>query len=115
MTDPTIHEAHRRVLHTAGSVLAREFLAAIYDGSTSIISVEPGDINVALGFIDRHADCGFTLTDATSMAVMVRLQVARVFSFDSDFLVAGFLRFHQFSDREPSATCESVTAPSRAY
>jgi predicted nucleic acid-binding protein len=33
-----------------------------------------------------------TLTDAASMAIATRMQIASVFSFDEDFLIAGFNR-----------------------
>jgi predicted nucleic acid-binding protein len=67
-------------------------LGAIYDGNVTVVEVEPEDVARAIDLIGKYVDYPLTLTDATSMAVMLRLQIGRVFSFDSDFLVVGFVR-----------------------
>jgi predicted nucleic acid-binding protein len=92
VTRPTIHEAHRRILFDAGFRAAMRFLRAIFDGQTTVVEVINDDVADAIKFITQYEARRLTLTDATSMAVMLRLQVAQVFSFDDDFLIAGFRR-----------------------
>jgi predicted nucleic acid-binding protein len=88
----TIYESHRRILHALGILRAREFLAGIFDGSTVIVEPRPTDEIHAIEWIDRLSDQRITLTDAVNMAIMTRLHLFAVMSFDNDFLVAGFLR-----------------------
>jgi predicted nucleic acid-binding protein len=51
---------------------------------------DAGDLAAAIGWIERFADQGFILTDASSFAVMDRLVIRRAFAFDHDVAVAGF-------------------------
>jgi predicted nucleic acid-binding protein len=89
---PTIHETHRRLLYSPQPTLARSFLAGIYDGSVNIVVTNPVDEYEATKLIDRYAGLALTLTDATNMALMVRIQIGAAFSFDRHFLQAGFVR-----------------------
>ena len=44
----------------------------------------------ALVLLERFDDQDFSFTDATSFAVMRRLGIAVAFTFDDDFMRAGF-------------------------
>jgi predicted nucleic acid-binding protein len=88
---PVVFETHNRLLHSVGRARARDFLDAVYDGSVNLIRVEAMDEERARQILRRHADVNLTLTDASSMSVMERLGIGSVFSFDADFMIAGFL------------------------
>lgn len=47
----------------------------------------------ALEWMEKFSDKRFSMTDATSFAMMERMKINRFFGFDSDFEVAGFTRF----------------------
>ncbi len=91
-TLPTVHETHRHLLYTRGRLSARNFLLAVFDGSITIERTTTADDMRAIALIERYADVRLSFVDAVTMAVMERLGVASVFSFDDDFLITGFLR-----------------------
>jgi uncharacterized protein len=59
----------------------------------TLIHVTPADEAKAFAMLGRFTDKDFTFTDATSFAVMARLGLTLAFSFDEDFVRAGFARF----------------------
>jgi predicted nucleic acid-binding protein len=89
---PTIYETHRRILFDVGIPRAREFLGSIFDGSTLIVAPDIGDEEHAIAWIDRFSDQCLTLTDAVNMAILARMRLSAVMSFDVHFLIGGFLR-----------------------
>src|SRR5207245_2039021 len=91
-TLPTIYETHRHLLYSRGRDVARAFLAAVFDGSITIERTTVADDQRAIALLERYADLNLSLVDAVTMAVMERLGIASVFSFDSDYFVAGFIR-----------------------
>lgn len=96
VTTPTIAEAHRRLLFKIGRDQARTALDAFYDGSLNIVQSTSDDEIEAIRTLRRYRSVDLTLGDALAMAAMVRLGIRTVFSFDSDFLVAGFIRVPPF-------------------
>jgi predicted nucleic acid-binding protein len=88
----SIYETHRRLLHNNGESRARSFLDHIFDGSTTVVVPDPGDEAAAVQWLDYLRGQRITLTDAVNMAIMRRLSLFAVLSFDSDFLIAGFQR-----------------------
>ncbi len=93
---PTIYEAQRRILFDLGQQVATQFLDQIYDGTLNIEQTLSKDEQEARALIKKYASLKLTLTDAANMAVMIRLGVAMVFSFDRHFLQAGFIRIPPF-------------------
>jgi predicted nucleic acid-binding protein len=93
---PTIYESHRRFLFDLGHVAARHFLHQIYDGSVNIVRPSDQDELGARRLLDRYAGLNPTLTDTANMAIMTRLGIAVAFSFDRDYLNAGFIRIPPF-------------------
>lgn len=89
---PTIYESHRRFLFDLGEGAAFRMLERLGDGSVNVEFTTRDDESTARALLRRYSGSRFTLTDAANMAVMLRLGVARVFSFDWHFLAAGFLR-----------------------
>jgi predicted nucleic acid-binding protein len=92
-TNLTIAETHRRLLYKPrlGGRQAFDLLEAIYDGSTNIIRPLVEDEIQAIEYIKRFEDQTLSFTDAVNMAVMVRMGLRNVFSFDWHFTLLGFL------------------------
>ncbi len=93
---PTIYESHRRILFDIGRPSAERFLNHVFDGTVNLVRTTIEDEQEARRFIGRYAAFRLTLTDAVNMAVMTRLGIAAVFSFDNHFLQAGFIRIPPF-------------------
>lgn len=74
-----------------GSKLGREKALAFWDGLrsgiVSIVSTRGEDLERAREILEEFKDQDFSLTDATSCAVMERVREREVFSFDKHFRV----------------------------
>lgn len=74
-----------------GSKLGREKALAFWDGLrsgiVSIVSTRGEDLERAREILEEFKDQDFSLTDATSCAVMERVRECEVFSFDKHFRV----------------------------
>lgn len=70
--------------------VARQTIEAIYQSSVFIDPVTPTDERAALALLAQYADQDFSFTDATSFVVMRRLRITDAFSFDHDYISAGF-------------------------
>jgi uncharacterized protein len=57
---------------------------------TTLVWVMPADVQRAKAIIYQYDDKDFSLTDATSFAVMERLHVPAAFTFDRHFAQYGF-------------------------
>jgi len=92
ITTLTIAEAHRRLLYKAhlGHRQALNFLDDIYGGSVHIIRPFAEDELQAREYIRRFSDQKLTFTDTVNMAVMRRIGLLKVFSFDWHFGLLGF-------------------------
>ena len=88
----TVAETHRRLLYKRklGIRPALRFLEAMYDGSTNIIGLAEEDAQQALEYVRRFKDQDLTFTDTINMAVMCRVGLRTVFSFDWHFTLLGF-------------------------
>ena len=93
---PVIFETHRKLLHQIGYWAALRFLRSAYDGSVNIVRPVSGDEMSARALVERYESMALTLSDAASMAIMTRLGIGVCFSFDYDFVNAGFLRIPPF-------------------
>lgn len=67
----------------ASAVQAGEALWA--DSLSAVVFLSPSDIAEAWRIFRRYTDKDWSFTDCTSSAVMKRLGIRRVFSFDQDF------------------------------
>lgn len=92
VTTLTIAEAHRRLLHKPhqGILPALRFLESVYDGSVNIVRPLEEDELQAMEYIKRFEDQKLTFADTINMAVMNRLGLRKVFSFDWHFMLLGF-------------------------
>jgi uncharacterized protein len=57
---------------------------------TTLVWVTPADVQRAKAIIYQYEDKDFSLTDATSFAVMERLDIPLAFTFDRHFAQYGF-------------------------
>jgi uncharacterized protein len=89
-----IAEAHALLLNRIGRVDAARFLEAIIAGSRHIIRVLEADETQAREIIRRPSDKDYSYTDATSFAIVERLHIKKVFSFDQHFAQYGFTLIH---------------------
>lgn len=78
-------EAHALILNRLNRPVATQFLHDTLEGSTTLVWVTPADVRRASEIIAQYDDKDFSLTDATSFAVMGRLGMSHAFSFDGHF------------------------------
>jgi predicted nucleic acid-binding protein len=90
ITQLTIAETHRRILYDLGYKLAYKFVDSVTDGTVNILVASSEDITKAIEIITRYTDQTITLTDAVSMALMLRLGIKDVLSFDWHFSLLNF-------------------------
>jgi len=70
--------------------VAEAFWHGLRDGPVSIEPVGPADLELAWSIGEQFADQTFSIVDRTSFAVMRRLGIYRVASFDDDFAIYRF-------------------------
>lgn len=90
-TNFVVAEAHALHLNRLGRGVARAFLASLDTSSTVVVRVTEDDERRGRAIVFRYADKDFSLTDATSFAVMERLGVRHAFTFDRHFEQYGFI------------------------
>ncbi len=89
-TDHVLVETMLLVARRAGWQIAERLWHGLRGGIARIEITTHADMEVAASIGERFADQEFSLTDRTSFAVMHRLGIARVASFDKDFAVYRF-------------------------
>jgi predicted nucleic acid-binding protein len=89
-TNYVVAETHALVLTRLGRRTAWTTLNDIDSSSMSIIRVTQEDEIAARRILRRYDDKEFSLTDATSFAVMERLGLTEAFAFDRHFVQYGF-------------------------
>ena len=91
-TNYVIAESHALHLSRLGYQAALRWLTGIVDDrATVIVRVSLRDEHRARDIIRAYDDKTFSLSDATSFAVMERLRISQAFSFDADFRQFGFV------------------------
>lgn len=90
-TNLVVVELHRLTLIKANRHAARSAVSRVSSTPhVDVIHADGDDLRTGLDWITRFDDQDFTLTDATSFAIMERLGIRRAFAYDRDFAVAGF-------------------------
>ena len=85
---PSGGEPYARI--TALRTVERLYRSTLETGT--LVHVTPEDEEQAFAVLARFGDKDFTFTDATSFVIMTRLGISLAFSFDADFVRAGFNR-----------------------
>ena len=84
-TNLVIPETHGLLIARRGRAVAATFLRDIARSVTTIVRVSAADERRAREIIFQYDDKDFSLTDATSFAVMERLGITHAFTFDRHF------------------------------
>jgi predicted nucleic acid-binding protein len=90
-TNFILAETHALLLTRLGRVPAARFLQSLDRGATTVVRVSAPDEDRARVIIYQYDDKDFSLTDATSFAVMERLRIATTFTFDRNFAQYGLI------------------------
>jgi predicted nucleic acid-binding protein len=89
-TNFILAETHALLLNRLSQEIATRFLRDMEHSPTTLVWVTPADVERAKAIIYQYSDKDFSLTDATSFAVMERLRVPAAFTFDRHFAQFGF-------------------------
>jgi predicted nucleic acid-binding protein len=96
-TDHVLVETWLLLRHRIGRKAAEKFWEGLRVGVASIEPVGTADLEVAWGIGQSFRDQDFSLVDRTSFAVMQRLGVRRIPTFDDDFAVSRFGKGRQLA------------------
>lgn len=88
-TNFTLLELHSLITNRMYASIATETLFDIEDSDIVVVRVEPDDELQARQILRQYTDKGFSLLDATSFAVMERLNLDTALSFDRHFTQYG--------------------------
>jgi predicted nucleic acid-binding protein len=83
-------ETHALLVKRIGIKAALEVCHALRTGPIQLVRISEEDEERAFGILTRYTDKDFSYTDATSFAVMERLGIEAVFTFDHHFGQYGF-------------------------
>jgi predicted nucleic acid-binding protein len=83
-------ELHGLILNRIDRDTAERVLDALYASATRIIRATERDETRARQIIHRHHDKNYSLIDAISFAVMQRLHLRQVWTYDHHFAQFGF-------------------------
>ena len=86
-TDHVLIETWHLLRHRLHRVAAERFWEALKSGVALIEPVGTADLEAAWAIGQAYADQDFSIVDRTSFAVMQRLGINRVATFDDDFAV----------------------------
>ena len=89
-TNYVLAETHALLLRRLGRSTAIQFLNETDRDRTIVVRVSLTDERRVREIITTHDDKDYSLTDATSFAVMERLRIGAAFTFDRHFLQYGF-------------------------
>lgn len=88
-TNLVLAETHALLLNRLNQPIATEFLRNLEQSTTTLVWVTPADVQRAKEIIYQYDDKDFSLTDATTFAVMERLVIPYAFTFDRHFTQYG--------------------------
>ncbi len=91
ITNLTIAEVQRRIIYDDHIERGINFLDDIYDGSMNILEIENDDIKMAISIIKKFNDQKISFTDSITMAVMKRLGILKVYTYDIHFTYLGYV------------------------
>ena len=88
-TSLVLAETHALVLSRFGAAVALRVLESIDRSSTTVVRPTTSDEDRARSILHDYTDKDFSLTDATSFAVMERMGLDAAFTFDHHFTQYG--------------------------
>ncbi len=86
-TDHVLVESWRLARQRLGRDVAERFWGALRSGQAGIEHVQAGDLDAAWRIGETFSDQDFSIVDRTSFAVMERLGIERVATFDDHFSI----------------------------
>jgi predicted nucleic acid-binding protein len=86
-SDHVVVETWLLLLRRIHYAAAESFWTGIRRGAADVVTVTPTDFDVAWSITRAFSDQKFSIVDRTSFAVMERLGLDRVASFDDDFAI----------------------------
>ena len=91
ITNSTIIESYRLIIHRLGWKVAIEFLRNMYSSGNNIRieRMTVADEEKARSIVEKFKEHILTLTDAVNYSVMLRIGILNIFSFDSDCYLLG--------------------------
>ncbi len=89
-TDHVLIESWLLLHHRLGRHAAERFWEGLRTGMATIETVRSADLEAAWALSETFVDQDFSIVDRTSFAVMIRLGIQRVASWDDDFAVFRF-------------------------
>jgi uncharacterized protein len=89
-TNFILAETHALLLNRLSQAIATRFLRNMDHSPTTLVWVTLADVERAKAIIYQYEDKDFSLTDATSFAMMERIRVPSAFTFDRHFAQYGF-------------------------
>jgi len=87
LTDYVLVETWGLINNKLHHEAAEQFWQQIKAGIAELKNVTPNDLETAWGIGEAFADQEFSIVDRTSFAVMERLRITEVASFDYDFAI----------------------------
>ena len=86
-SDHVLVETWRLIHHFISAHAAEAFWGGLRSGVATVEQTTSADLEAAWVIGERYPDQDFSLVDRTSFALMERLGISRVISFDDDFAV----------------------------
>ncbi len=86
-SDHVLVETWRLIHHNLSPIAAEIFWDGLRSGVATVEQTTSADLEAAWAIGEQFSDQDFAIVDRTSFALMVRLGLSRVISFDSDFAV----------------------------
>ena len=96
-SDHVLVETWRLIHHLISTNAAEAFWDGLRSGVAIVEQTNSADLEAAWAIGERFADQDFSLVDRTSFALMERLGISRVITFDSDFAIYRYGRGRRFA------------------
>ena len=96
-SDHVLAETWRLIHHYISVDAAEAFWGALRGGVATVEQTTNADLEAAWAIGERFPDQDFSLADRTSFALMERLGISRVITFDSDFAIYRYGRGRRFA------------------
>ena len=96
-SDHVLVETWCLIHHFISTNAAEIFLDGLRSGVAIVEQTNSADHEAAWAIGERFADQDFSLVDRTSFALMERLGISRVITFDSDFAIYRYGRGRRFA------------------